>query len=199
MLIVGLSGGIASGKSTISDLFAECGVPIIDTDVISRSLLEPGETAYQQLREHLGESILTADNKIDRKKLRQLIFSNAKEKAWLETMLHPLIYQRSQQRIGEHSSASYVLVVVPLLFETNFQTLVDRVCVVDCPPELQLKRLVRRDKIEETLARKMLDQQLSNDERVARAHDLIDNGAEVSDLPAQVKSLHQSYLSLSNG
>ena len=147
----------------------------------------------------MNDDILTADNQIDRKRLRELIFSNAQEKVWLETMLHPLIYQRSQQRIGEHSSASYILVVVPLLFETNFQTLVDRVCVVDCPPELQLKRLVRRDNIDETLARKMLDQQLSNNERVARAHDVIDNRAEVSDLPAQVNSLHQSYLSLSNG
>ena len=199
MLIVGLSGGIASGKSTISGLFADCGVPVIDTDMISRSLLEPGEIAYSQLCEHLGESILTADKQIDRKRLRELIFSSAKEKAWLETMLHPLIYQRCQQRIEEHSSESYVLVVVPLLFETNFQTLVDRVCVVDCPPELQLKRLVRRDNIDETLAMKMLDQQMSNNERVARADDVIDNRAEVIDLPAQVNSLHQSYLSLSNG
>jgi dephospho-CoA kinase len=199
MLTVGLSGGIASGKSTISALFAKRGVPVIDTDVISRSLLEPGEIAYQRLCEHCGDSIVTNDGLIDRKKLRQLIFSNAEEKAWLETMLHPLIYQRSQKDIQDNSTADYVIVVIPLLFETNFQTQVERICVVNCPAELQIKRLIKRDKIDETLARKMLDQQLSNDQRVARAHDVIDNQGDGSNLEAQVETLHQSYLSLSHG
>jgi dephospho-CoA kinase len=199
MLTVGLSGGIASGKSTISALFAKRGVPVIDTDVISRSLLEPGEIAYQRLCEHCGDSIVTDDGLIDRKKLRQLIFSNAEEKAWLETMLHPLIYQRSQKDIQDNSTADYVLVVIPLLFETNFQAQVERICVVNCPAELQIKRLIKRDKIDEPLARKMLDQQLSNDQRVARAHDVIDNQGDGSNLEAQVEALHQSYLSLSHG
>jgi dephospho-CoA kinase len=199
MLTVGLSGGIASGKSTISALFAKRGVPVIDTDVISRSLLEPGEIAYQRLCEHCGDSIVTDDGLIDRKQLRQLIFSNAEEKAWLETMLHPLIYQRSQKDIQDNSTADYVLVVIPLLFETNFQAQVERICVVNCPAELQIKRLIKRDKIDETLARKMLDQQLSNDQRVARAHDVIDNQGDGTDLEAQVEALHQSYLSLSHG
>jgi len=199
MLTVGLSGGIASGKSTISALFAKRGVPVIDTDVISRSLLEPGEIAYQRLCERFGDSIVTDGGLIDRKKLRQLIFSNAEEKAWLETMLHPLIYQRSQKDIQDNSAADYVLVVIPLLFETNFQAQVERICVVNCPAELQIKRLIKRDKIDETLARKMLDQQLSNDQRVTRAHDVIDNQGDGTDLEAQVEALHQSYLSLAHG
>lgn len=199
MLTVGLSGGIASGKSTISALFARRGIPIIDTDVISRGLLEPGESAYHQLCEHFGDSMVTADGLIDRKKLRRLIFSNTEEKAWLETMLHPLIYQRSQNSIAENSTADYVLIVIPLLFETNFQAQVDRICVVNCTADLQIERLVKRDKIDETLARKMLDQQLSNDQRVARADDVIDNRGDGSDLDDQVAALHRSYLSLSPG
>jgi dephospho-CoA kinase len=184
MYAVGLTGGIASGKTMISNLFAELGVPIIDTDVISRKLLEPGEL----------KDILNTNNNIDRARLREIIFSDPAEKSWLETMLHPLIYQRSHEAVLEHSRASYVMVVIPLLFETNFQSLADRILVVDCPAELQVERLVKRDNIDESLARKMMSQQLSNSERLARAHDIINNGNDDSDLRSQVAALHQSYL-----
>ncbi|MDH3635293.1 MAG: dephospho-CoA kinase [Gammaproteobacteria bacterium] len=194
MFAVGLTGGIASGKTRISNLFAELGVPVIDTDVISRKLLEPGELAYQQVCSHFGSDILDADERIDRTRLRKIVFTAADEKSWLETMLHPLIYQRSHEAVLEHSRASYVLVVIPLLFETNFQSLVDRILVVDCPPEVQIERLVKRDNIDEDLARKMISQQLGNSARLARAHDVIDNRSNDSDLRSQVESLHQAYL-----
>lgn len=194
MYAVGLTGGIASGKTLISNLFAELGVPIIDTDVISRQLLEPGELAYKQVCAHFGKQILHANDKIDRARLRELVFTNPAEKSWLEKMLHPLIYQRSHEAVREHSRASYVMVVIPLLFETNFQSLVDRILVVDCPAEVQIERLVKRDNIDESLARKMMAQQLSNPERLARAHDIINNGSDDSDLRSQVAALHQSYL-----
>jgi dephospho-CoA kinase len=194
MYAVGLTGGIASGKTMISNLFAELGVPIIDTDVISRKLLEPGELAYDQVCAHFGNDILNTNNNIDRARLREIIFSDPAEKSWLETMLHPLIYQRSHDAVLEHSRASYVIVVIPLLFETNFQSLADRILVVDCPAELQVERLVKRDNIDESLARKMMSQQLSNSERLARAHDIINNGSDDIDLRSQVAALHQSYL-----
>ena len=199
MFSVGLTGGIASGKTTVSNLFAERGVAIIDTDVISRNLLQPGELAFDQVCEHFGQRILDSDGNIDRKVLREIVFNQPGEKSWLEKMLHPLIFERSHETMLEQSSASvYVILVVPLLFETNFQSLVDRVLAVSCPGEIQIQRLVNRDAIDEGLARRMLEQQLSNDERVARAHDIIDNSGDGSDLPSQVDALHRRYLDLAH-
>jgi len=197
MFAVGLTGGIASGKTLVSNLFASHGVPVIDTDLISRALLEPGESAFRQVSEHFGDAILGDDGRIDRVKLRQLVFSNPREKSWLEKMLHPLIYQRSLEAIRQHRKAPYVLVVVPLLFETNFQSLVDRILVVDCPAEVQIERLMQRDQIDATLANKMIEQQLSNRERLERAHDIIENRDNQADLAARVDALHQTYLAMS--
>ena len=194
MFSVGLTGGIASGKTTISDLFAGLGVSVVDTDVISRGLLQPDEPAYRQVSDHFGPSILDSEQRIDRAKLREIVFSNPVAKSWLEKMLHPLIYQRSLDEIRAQSRADYVLVVIPLLFETNFQALVDRILVVDCPRETQMQRLLRRDRIDESLARTMLAQQFSNEQRLARAHDIIDNRSDDCDLEAQVQALHQQYL-----
>jgi dephospho-CoA kinase len=198
MFSVGLTGGIASGKTTVSNLFAKLGVPVVDTDIISRRLLEPGELAFDQVCAHFGNRILKADGGIDRSRLREIVFNNRDEKSWLETMLHPLIFQRSHEAMLATAPANYVMVVVPLLFETNFQALVDRILVVDCPPEQQIERLVKRDHIDESLARKMLSQQLGNDQRVARAHDVIDNRTASADLESQVADLHRFYLELSS-
>ncbi len=198
MFAVGLTGGIASGKTTISNLFAQRGVPVIDTDVISRGLLEPGEQAYSQVRAHFGDEVVDADGRIRRARLREIVFGDRREKAWLETMLHPLIYQRSLDTIRRHRRDDYVLVVIPLLFETNFQSLVDRILVVDCPAEVQIERLIARDAIGAGLARQMIAQQLSNDERVARAHDVIDNSRDDADLDAEVERLHRKYTELAS-
>ncbi len=194
MFSVGLTGGIASGKTTISNLFAELGVTVIDTDIISRNLLVPGELAYQQICSHFGKGILFDNGEINRAALRKIVFSNPQQKSWLETMLHPLIFQRSHDAIIENSGAQYVLVVVPLLFETNFQSLVDRILVVDCPADLQIQRLMKRDDIDEALANSMLAQQLSNSERLSRAHDIINNSEDGTDLVSQVATLHDSYI-----
>ena len=196
MFSVGLTGGIASGKTTISNLFAELGVLVVDTDIISRNLLAPGEQAYHQVCAHFGEQVLLDNGEINRAALRNIIFSNPQQKSWLETMLHPLIFQRSHDAIVENSRASYVLVVVPLLFETNFQSLVERILVVDCPADQQIKRLMERDDIDDQLANSMLAQQLSNAERLTRAHDIIKNRENGADLATQVAALHQSYSEL---
>ena len=198
MFAVGLTGGIASGKTTISNLFADRGVPVVDTDVISRALLEPGEQAFDQVRAHFGDAIMNADGRINRARLREIVFNEPREKSWLERMLHPLIYQRSLEAIRQHRRAEYVLVVIPLLFETNSQSLVDRIHVVDCPAEEQIRRLVERDRIDPELARKMLAQQLSNAARIARAHDLIDNGSDRVDLEAAVEQLDRKYRELAS-
>ena len=198
MFSVGLTGGIASGKTTISNLFADLGVSIVDTDIISRELLQPGENAYNQVCRHFGKRILGPNDEIDRAELRKIVFTEATEKSWLETILHPLIFQRSHNAMLEHSRSDYVLVVVPLHFETNFQSLVDRILVVDCPAELQIERLVTRDHIDEALARNMLSQQLGNAERLSKAHDVIENRGNEKELSSQVARLHQTYLTLSS-
>ncbi len=199
MFSVGLTGGIASGKTTVSNLFAARGVPIIDTDVISRALLHPGERAFTQVVDHFGDTILDDGGCIDRAELRRIVFGQPEQKSWLEAMLHPLIFQRCHDAMKREAGAAYVMVVIPLLFETNFQSLVDRILVVDCPAEIQIERLMRRDRISETLARSMLAQQFTNEQRIARAHDLIHNAEPDSDLEDQVDRLHRQYRQTATG
>jgi dephospho-CoA kinase len=197
MLKIGLTGGIASGKTRISNLFSQLKTPIIDTDIISREILEPGQPGYLAILNHLGNSIILDDEKIDRRKLRQLVFNNRTEKQWLESVLHPIIFKRAQQLIGRHNKAKFVIVVIPLLFETDFNELVDRVLVVDCDANTQIERLLLRDKIDVALAQKMIDQQWSNQNRINHADDIICNN-NGDDLDDQVMALHQKYLTLSN-
>jgi dephospho-CoA kinase len=197
MLKIGLTGGIASGKTRISNLFSQLKTPIIDTDIISREILEPGQPGYLAILNHFGNSIILDDEKIDRRKLRQIVFNDRTEKQWLESVLHPIIFKRAQQLIGRHNKANFVIVVIPLLFETDFNQLVDRVLVVDCDVNTQIERLLLRDKIDAALAQKMIDQQWSNQNRIDHADDIICNN-NGDDLDDQVMALHQKYLTLSN-
>jgi len=197
MLVIGLTGGIASGKTTISDLFKSLGVPIIDTDIISRTLLDIDQPGYKKVVRKIGPSILLEDRSINRQKLRQLVFSDLTLKSWLESMLHPLIYSSVENKIVQNNNANYVIVVVPLLFEANFKTLVDRILVVDCPQQIQIKRLIARDGIDESLANSMLNQQWTNNARLESADDVIQNTGH-EDLEMQVQKLHNNYLILAD-
>ena len=197
MLIVGLTGGIGSGKTTISDLFSSLGVPIIDTDLISHNLLEPDQSGYKKVVEHFGDKLLHGDRQIDRRDLRRIVFNDETEKHWLEATLHPIIFQQTQQQIKQYETSDYVIVVVPLLFEAEFQALVNRVLVIDCSPQTQIKRLTARDHIDLKLARMMLAQQWTNEARLKQAHDVIRNdGDDEIILDQQVANLHQKYLLL---
>lgn len=196
MLVIGLTGGVASGKTTISNLFSRLGVPVVDTDILSRELLEKGQPGYIKVIQKLGRNILLEDGNIDRRKLRQAVFSEPALKTWMEKMLHPLIYQSAQQQLEKQAGSKYSILVVPLLFETNFDSLVDRTLVVDCSRETQFKRLVERDNIDEALAIKMLDQQWSNDQRLSKADDIVHNDQD-GDLSLQIKNLHERYLTIS--
>lgn len=195
MLVIGLTGGIASGKTTISDQFSSLGIAIVDTDIISRNLLGKGQDGYQAIIRKLGNSILIEDGDIDRRKLRQQVFNDSSLKQWLESMLHPLIRQSAEQQINRCDDSAYVILVVPLLFESNFETLVNRVLVIDCARETQLRRLLERDQIDSSLAEKILDQQLSNEDRLSRADDIILNDGALA-LKPQIDKLHQQYLAL---
>ncbi len=195
MFQVGLTGGIASGKSTISLLFNKLGVAVIDTDVISHQLMQIGQSAYEQTLQHFGQNILAQDGKINRAKLRQIIFSQPQQKIWLEKMIHPQIQKTTEDQIAELSEGDYVLIVVPLMFETGFNKFIDHVIAIDCPIETQLQRLTQRDKIDNKLAQKMISSQIENQSRLKLADSTIvnhDNKSREQD----VSKLHQKILTL---
>ena len=191
--IVALSGGIASGKSTIANLFAQLGVPIIDADVIARQVVEIGTDAYKVIVKHFSQEILLPNNEIDRSQLRDIIFNNDHERLWLNNLLHPIIQEQTQIQIAQQTAA-YVIWVVPLLVENNLHNFADRVLMVDTPEQLQLERLIQRDNIDESLAKKMISSQISSQKRLTYADDIIVNNGDLTSLTAQVNKLHQQYL-----
>lgn len=196
MLIVGLTGGIGSGKSTVAQLFAERGVPIIDTDLIAKELTQKDQPAFSSIVKHFGESILNTEGNVNRAQLRDIIFSNPKERLWLEHLLHPLIRKEMEKRIAE-LHAPYCIVVVPLLFEVEFYSQINRILVVDAPEHLQISRVRSRDKISQEKIEAIIKSQASRHSRVARAHDVIINEDDLSKLLPQVEKLHQMYLKMS--
>lgn len=196
MLVIGLTGGIASGKTTISNLFSTLNIPIVDTDIISRELLEKNQPGYVNIIDKLGDQVLLENGDINRRMLRESVFNDNKLKQWLEAIMHPLIYLTVENQLSKHVGVPYVLLVVPLLFQSKFTSLIDRALVVDCSRENQLSRLVERDDIDESLANKMLNQQWSNTERLALADDVIHNNDD-ENLPQQINRLHQQYLKIS--
>lgn len=191
--VVALSGGIASGKSTIANLFDKFGVPIIDADIIARQVVQIGSDAFNQIVKHFSQEILLANGELDRSQLREIIFNNDHERLWLNHLLHPIIQQETQKQIAMQS-ATYVIWVVPLLVENNLHTLADRVLIIDTPVSLQLARLVKRDNISESLAKKMILSQVSLQKRLSYADDIIVNDGNLASLTAQVNQLHQQYL-----
>jgi len=192
MLKIGLTGGIASGKSTVAELFAELGAPIIDCDLIARELTQTGSLALNKISKHFGAGILHPDGALNRRALRDLVFQNPVEKHWLEQLLHPLIRQNIREQLAQ-LKAPYCLIVIPLLSESEGIDFVDRVCVVDCPPELQLQRLQERDQCSLAAAQQLLKAQHSREERLKIADDLIHNEGNLDSLRAQVQKLSLQY------
>jgi len=195
-LKVGLTGGIASGKTTVANLFAQLGVPLIDTDVIARQVVLPGEPGLTQIIETFGSDILNADGMLNRSALRTRVFNDQKQREQLEAILHPLIRQTTLQAT-ENLNAPYCLIVVTLMFESGVNERGDRVLAVVTPAEEQLSRLMLRDKSDEAEALRIINSQLSHDERMSAADDLIHNSGEPAELLHQVEILHENYLKLS--
>lgn len=196
-LRIGLTGGIASGKSAVADLFAARGVPIIDTDVIAREVVEPGQPALAEIAREFGPGVLGADGRLDRRKLRDLVFSDEKRRKTLEAILHPAIRRVAEER-ARSAGGAYQIVVVPLLAESPMRASMDRVLVVDCSEETQLERLLRRDAESEAQARRMIAAQASRAERLAIADDVIDNDGSLEATERQVEALHRKYLGIAH-
>ena len=192
---IGLTGGIASGKSTVAELFGARGVPIIDTDRIAREVVEPGQPPLERLVERFGKGILTPDGHLDRPKLREIVFSDPKARADLEALTHPAIGS-AVEALAAAAGGPYQILVIPLLVEKGLAGRLDRVLVIDCPEEMQLERLQKRDGSSSQQARAMLNAQASRAERLKAAHDVIHNESDVAALRAQVATLHQRYLDL---
>ena len=194
-LRVGLTGGIASGKSTVADLFAARGVPVIDTDVIAREIVEPGRPALAEIAQEFGPDILDGQGRLRRRHLRDLVFKDDKRRETLESILHPRIRKVAEARAAAAGGA-YQLIVVPLLAESPMKASMDRILVVDASEETQLERLLQRDAESEVQARRMIAAQASREDRLAIADDVIDNGGSLDATADQVDRLHRKYLEL---
>jgi len=195
MLKVGLTGGIASGKSTVCQLFSTLGIEIIDADLIARQLVEPSQPCLETITQTFGKKILLDTGELNRIQLRQLIFSNPDAKQQLEAILHPKIRQQLIEQ-SDNSSSPYCILSVPLLIEAKMTSLVERILVIDTSPDEQLKRLCLRDNISHSQAMNILAAQSSSQQRNAMADDIITNNNSPTELNAEVINLHKKYLEL---
>lgn len=197
--IVGLTGGIGSGKSTITDYFAELNVPIIDADIVARQVVEKGSSLLAQIHAHFGDRVLTEEGELNRAQLRHIVFADEHEKNWLNELLHPAIRAEMLRQLTA-CSADYVLWVVPLLIENGLTDFCDRVLVVDVSPDIQLERATARDQSREETIKNIIKAQVSREERLTHADDVIDNSLPLAEnaenLRQQVAELHRRYLAL---
>lgn len=197
--VIGLTGGIGSGKSTIAEFFAEQGVPLIDADVVARQVVEKGSPLLAQIHARFGDTVLTEEGELNRTQLRHIVFADEQEKNWLNGLLHPAIRAEMLRQLTAFN-ADYVLWVVPLLIENDLTEFCDRVLVVDVSPDIQLERATSRDKSREETIKNIIKAQVSREERLKYADDVIDNSPPLAEnaenLRQQVAQLHQLYLAL---
>ncbi|MCF7531975.1 dephospho-CoA kinase [Pseudomonas petrae] len=196
--ILGLTGGIGSGKSAAAQCFVDLGVHLVDADNAARWVVELGRPALAQIAEHFGASVLQADGTLNRSALRELIFKDPQQRFWLEGLLHPLIREEIRQHLARAESA-YAILVSPLLLETSQHQMVQRVLVIDVPESVQIERTVLRDKTNEEQVRAILKAQASREERLSRADDVIVNDRDPAWLKREVERLHHFYLTLRGG
>jgi dephospho-CoA kinase len=193
--IVGLTGGIGCGKTTVTELFQALGIQAVDADIVARQVVMPGTPGFNAIKAHFGANIVQPTGEINRAQLRQRVFSNSADKAWLEQLLHPAIRQELLTQLAALTSP-YALLVAPLLLENKLKQYVQRVLVIDLPEQLQLERAMARDAANAGQISAIMAAQMSRTERLTLADDIITNDSNVADLPPQVARLHQRYLRL---
>lgn len=196
-IIIGLTGGIGSGKTAASDYFAQLGITIVDADIASRVVVAPDSEALKTIAEHFGSHILLANGELDRATLRALIFSSLNEKQWLESLLHPLIAAEIDQQLKAITSP-YGILVSPLLLENQQHLRCDRILVIDVPEELQIARACQRDANSIEQVKRIIASQISRQERCTRADDIVDNSQGLEELHQQIDRLHRHYLQLAD-
>jgi len=194
-LIIGLTGGIGSGKTAASNLFTNLGIDVVDTDVLARKALQLNSPLLTKVFDHWGEELKLIDGSLDRAALRSIIFNDSTAKAWLENLIHPWVKKMTINALNEATSA-YVILSSPLLIESGQLKLTDRLAVVDLPEEMQVNRTINRDKNSPDLVKKIIGQQIERSARLSLADDIIDNSGDLNHLQKQVNSLHNKYLKL---
>ena len=194
-LVIGVTGGIGSGKTTVANLFAALGVPVIDADDLARKVVAPGQAAYEAIVQRFGTSVLSKSGELDRRRLREQVFSDPDSRVELEAIVHPRVYAEIEQQLNKLSCA-YAVVVVPLLIETGATSLVDRVLVVDASEDTQIQRASRRDGTTPDTIRRILAVQSDRESRLAAADDIIENDGSEQSLEQSVSAVHRRYLDL---
>lgn len=194
-MIVGLTGGIGTGKTTVCGIFKHLGVPVISADEIAHHIVETDKAVFQAIVHRFGHNV-TTDKKINRAILRELVFQNLDDKLWLEQLLHPMIGAEIIRRAKE-TTYPYCVVEIPLLIEANMQNLVDRILTIDCPADKQLQHATQRGKHNLQQIQIFIANQLTREERLSATDDIIENNGDMAQLIKRVEQLHQLYLSLS--
>jgi len=193
-MIIGLTGGIGSGKTATSDAFKSLGIDIIDADMSSRRVVERGQPALDDIQDHFGSDILDSENNLDRAKLREIIFQDPKERVWLEELLHPKIAQHIKDQL-ESSKSPYCVLVSPLLLETEQKSFCSSVLVVDVPEESQISRTSKRDGVSEEQVKSIIATQINREQRLKQADEIIMNDGSIEELKEKILVLHTKYLS----
>ena len=194
-MIIGLTGGIGSGKTAVSDSFEALGIDVVDADLASRVVVQKGKPCLLKIAQHFGEDILTKEAELDRAKLREIIFKSEEEKNWLESLLHPAIANQIQDELNA-SKSPYTILVSPLLLETNQKDFCSKVLVVDVPVETQVERTLKRDGVSKEQVQAIINSQISRNDRLNLADEVIVNDGTLEDLEIAIKILHEKFLSL---
>lgn len=192
-MIIGLTGGIGSGKTAVSDAFQDLGITIVDADLASRIVVQKGKPSLKKIAEHFGNDILNENSELDRAKLREIIFNSDEEKNWLESLLHPAIANQIQDEL-KASSSPYTILVSPLLLETNQKEYCSKVLVVDVPVELQVERTLKRDQVSEGQVKSIIKAQISRKNRLEFADEVIINDGSLEELHSTVMKFHQKFI-----
>ena len=196
MFVVGVTGGIGSGKTSVTNVFQSLDIHVVDADIVAREAVQQNTPALAAIAEHFGNGVLLASGELDRTALRKIIFNNNQEKSWLESLLHPIIRKEIKHQLTA-ASGVYVILSSPLLIESKQDAMTNRVLVVDAKPETQLERASARDNSSHEEIAKIIDSQMPRDQRLKYADDVIDNNGTNAETTAQVMQLHQQYLTLS--
>lgn len=196
MLKIGLTGGIGSGKSTVTEIFSQLGITIIDADVIAHQLTQSDSDCFNEIKKLFGEEFIATSGELDREKIAQIIFSDTLKKKALENILHPIIKQRLLQEIEKNQSDPYIILSIPLLLETDFTDVVDRILVADADDEIRIHRTQQRDSRTEKQIRAIMSHQINRNYRLQQADDIINNNGNFEDLTMAINHLHKKYMGM---
>ena len=191
--VLGLTGGIGSGKSAVSAMFEELGIHVVDADIVAREVVEPGSLGLKKIAEHFGDEILTSNGTLDRTKLRAIIFADEPQKQWLNNLLHPLIRESMLTQLKQATS-EYVILVAPLLFENGLEKYCNHTLLIDVPVDVQITRTTARDNVSVELAKQIIASQMSRADKQQKAGDIIDNNRPLTAVKTDVQRLHKKYL-----